>query len=177
MSDGWMQSWLGPDYLEQRDVASATNHLDFDDPPGYLDMNRNYGFKWQPPYVQGGAGEFPMSAKVTVMGPPADLASTPEKIALQNSARIQRRPTGSPTTPIDWRTSFAGLDALLSITRNEVVCRREFDAETEGSVADMREVERRAPKRSVMEDAEEQPPAASRVFGTPIPNPRKPTPK
>ncbi|MFA9563525.1 MAG: alpha/beta hydrolase fold domain-containing protein [Acidimicrobiales bacterium] len=36
MSDGWMQGWLGPDYLEQRDVASATNHLDFDDPPGYL---------------------------------------------------------------------------------------------------------------------------------------------
>jgi hypothetical protein len=32
-----------------------------EDTPGYLDMNRNYGFKWQPPYVQGGAGEFPMS--------------------------------------------------------------------------------------------------------------------
>jgi len=36
-----------------------------EDPPGYLDMNRNYGFKWQPPYVQGGAGDFPMSGKVT----------------------------------------------------------------------------------------------------------------
>jgi len=36
-----------------------------EDGPGYLDMNRNYGFKWQPPYVQGGAGDFPMSAKVT----------------------------------------------------------------------------------------------------------------
>jgi len=35
-----------------------------EDGPGYLDMNRNFGFKWQPPYVQGGAGEFPMSAKV-----------------------------------------------------------------------------------------------------------------
>ncbi|UCC44737.1 MAG: hypothetical protein JSU65_02070 [Candidatus Zixiibacteriota bacterium] len=35
-----------------------------EDGPGYLDMNRNYGFKWQPPYVQGGAGEFPMSARV-----------------------------------------------------------------------------------------------------------------
>ncbi len=29
---------------------------------GYLDMNRNYGFKWQPPYVQSGSGDFPMSA-------------------------------------------------------------------------------------------------------------------
>ncbi|MFC1851165.1 M14 family metallopeptidase [candidate division CSSED10-310 bacterium] len=36
-----------------------------EDWPGYLDMNRNYGFKWQPPYVQGGAGDFPMSAKIT----------------------------------------------------------------------------------------------------------------
>jgi hypothetical protein len=36
-----------------------------EDWPGYLDMNRNYGFKWQPPYVQWGAGDFPMSGKVT----------------------------------------------------------------------------------------------------------------
>ncbi len=36
-----------------------------EDVPGYLDMNRNYGFKWQPRYVQGGAGDFPMSGKVT----------------------------------------------------------------------------------------------------------------
>lgn len=36
-----------------------------EDVPGYLDMNRNYGFKWQPPYVQRGAGDFPMSGKVT----------------------------------------------------------------------------------------------------------------
>lgn len=34
-----------------------------EDPPGYLDMNRNWGFKWQPPYVQDGAGDFPMSSK------------------------------------------------------------------------------------------------------------------
>ncbi len=36
-----------------------------EDGPGYLDMNRNYGFKWQPPYVQSGAGDFPMSSKPT----------------------------------------------------------------------------------------------------------------
>ncbi len=35
-----------------------------EDGPGYLDMNRNYGFHWQPPYVQSGSGDFPMSAKV-----------------------------------------------------------------------------------------------------------------
>ncbi len=34
-----------------------------EDGVGYLDMNRNYGFSWQPPYVQSGAGNFPMSAK------------------------------------------------------------------------------------------------------------------
>jgi len=36
-----------------------------EDPPGYLDMNRNYAFKWQPSYVQSGAGLYPMSSKVT----------------------------------------------------------------------------------------------------------------
>jgi len=36
-----------------------------EDTPGYLDMNRNYGYNWQPPYVQGGSGDFPMSGKVT----------------------------------------------------------------------------------------------------------------
>jgi hypothetical protein len=35
-----------------------------EDGPGYLDMNRNYAFKWQPMYVQEGAGEFPLSARV-----------------------------------------------------------------------------------------------------------------
>ena len=36
-----------------------------EDGPGYLDMNRNYGFKWQPRYVQGGSGDFPMSSRPT----------------------------------------------------------------------------------------------------------------
>ena len=35
-SAGWMEAWLGSGYEEQRDLASVTNHLDFDDPPGYL---------------------------------------------------------------------------------------------------------------------------------------------
>ena len=36
-----------------------------EDPPGYLDMNRNYGFEWQPSYVQSGAGDYPFSARNT----------------------------------------------------------------------------------------------------------------
>ncbi len=30
-----------------------------EDVPGYVDGNRNFGFDWQPPYVQNGAGEYP----------------------------------------------------------------------------------------------------------------------
>jgi len=32
-----------------------------EDPEGYLDPNRNWGYNWMPPYVQSGAGLFPMS--------------------------------------------------------------------------------------------------------------------
>jgi hypothetical protein len=32
-----------------------------EDTPGYVDMNRNWGFLWQPRYVQSGAGDFPLS--------------------------------------------------------------------------------------------------------------------
>ncbi|MBN2135815.1 MAG: hypothetical protein JW737_08805, partial [Acidobacteria bacterium] len=37
-----------------------------EDGPGYVDMNRNYGFNWRPYYVQSGAGLYPNSAKVTL---------------------------------------------------------------------------------------------------------------
>ena len=33
-----------------------------EDGPGYLDGNRNWGFNWQPPYVESGAGEYPFQA-------------------------------------------------------------------------------------------------------------------
>jgi len=36
-----------------------------EDVPGYLDMNRNWGFMWQPRYVQGGSGNYPFSARNT----------------------------------------------------------------------------------------------------------------
>lgn len=32
-----------------------------EDPPGGYDMNRNYPADWQPDYIQGGAGDFPLS--------------------------------------------------------------------------------------------------------------------
>ncbi len=33
-----------------------------EDGAGYLDMNRNWGYQWQPRFVQGGSGDFPFSA-------------------------------------------------------------------------------------------------------------------
>ncbi len=36
-----------------------------EDVPGYLDMNRNWGFQWQPEYIQNGAGDYPFSAADT----------------------------------------------------------------------------------------------------------------
>jgi hypothetical protein len=33
-----------------------------EDSEGYFDANRNWGSDWQPPYVQSGAGDFPLSA-------------------------------------------------------------------------------------------------------------------
>ncbi len=36
-----------------------------EDVPGYLDMNRNWGFQWQPEHIQKGAGDYPFSARVT----------------------------------------------------------------------------------------------------------------
>lgn len=68
-----------------------------EDGPGYLDMNRNYGFKWQPPYVQSGAGDFPMSSKPTKAV--ADFIMTKPNIcfdyAFHNSGGLIVRGPGS----------------------------------------------------------------------------------
>jgi len=32
-----------------------------EDSEGYVDPNRNWGFNWAPQYVQGGAGDYPLS--------------------------------------------------------------------------------------------------------------------
>ncbi len=34
-----------------------------DDGPGYIDPNRNFPYNWQPNYVQGGAGSYPLEGK------------------------------------------------------------------------------------------------------------------
>jgi hypothetical protein len=34
-----------------------------EDEPGYIDPNRNFPYNWQPGYVQGGAGSFPLEGK------------------------------------------------------------------------------------------------------------------
>jgi len=36
MSEAWMQLWTGSAYEERRDLASAINHMDLADPPGYV---------------------------------------------------------------------------------------------------------------------------------------------
>lgn len=68
-----------------------------EDGPGYLDMNRNYGFAWQPPYVQDGAGDFPTSAKVT-QAVTAFVSSKPNicfNFAFHNAAGMILRGPGS----------------------------------------------------------------------------------
>jgi len=37
-----------------------------EDPPGGYDMNRNFGFDWQPDYVQSGAGDYPFEWPDTI---------------------------------------------------------------------------------------------------------------
>jgi hypothetical protein len=68
-----------------------------EDPPGYLDMNRNYGFKWQPRYVQSGSGDYPMSGMVTKAI--SDFVLTKPNIvlgfALHNSGGMILRGPGS----------------------------------------------------------------------------------
>ena len=68
-----------------------------EDGPGYLDMNRNYGFRWQPRYVQSGSGDFPMSGMVTKAV--ADFIMTKPNIvfdyAFHNSGGMILRGPGS----------------------------------------------------------------------------------
>ncbi|MFW6140571.1 MAG: M14 family zinc carboxypeptidase [Acidobacteriota bacterium] len=47
--------------LGQEGVDNDGDGLINEDGPGGYDMNRNYGFNWQPDYVQRGAGPFPFS--------------------------------------------------------------------------------------------------------------------
>jgi hypothetical protein len=51
---------LGPEGLDNDDDCRVN-----EDPPGGYDMNRNWGYDWQPRYVQGGAHDYPFSLPET----------------------------------------------------------------------------------------------------------------
>ncbi len=93
-----------------------------EDPPGYLDMNRNYGFKWQPPYVQSGAGDYPFSASNTQAI--ADFVSAHPNICFQftfhNYGGLFLRGPGSklagPYSPADLRVyDYLGAEGEKSV--------------------------------------------------------------
>ena len=52
-----------------------------EDVPGYLDLNRNWGFQWQPSYVQSGSGDYPFSAENSKAV--ADFVSTKPNICFE----------------------------------------------------------------------------------------------
>jgi len=85
-----------------------------EDTPGYLDMNRNYGFYWQPPYVQSGAGDYPMSAKPTKAV--ADFLSSKPNITFgfsyHNSGGMILRGPGSKLIPMYMPQDVAVFDYL-----------------------------------------------------------------
>ncbi|HOX26949.1 MAG TPA: M14 family metallopeptidase [Candidatus Krumholzibacteria bacterium] len=72
-----------------------------EDGPGYLDLNRNYGFNWQPAYVQSGAGLYPFSASNTRAI--ADFLAAHPNVAFaftfHNYGGMFLRGPGSPDSP------------------------------------------------------------------------------
>ena len=51
---------LGDEGLDNDDDGAIN-----EDPEGYLDGNRNWGYDWMPEYVQAGAGDYPFSGAIT----------------------------------------------------------------------------------------------------------------
>jgi hypothetical protein len=72
-----------------------------EDTPGYLDMNRNWGFQWQPRYIQNGSGDFPFSASNTraVAGFLADHPNICFGFAFHNYGGMFLRGPGSELAP------------------------------------------------------------------------------
>lgn len=58
VKEGEVGEWtlLGPEGLDNDNDGKVN-----EDAEGYVDPNRNWGFDWNPPYVQIGAGEYPFS--------------------------------------------------------------------------------------------------------------------
>jgi hypothetical protein len=51
----------GWDLLGMEGIDNDDDGLINEDPAGGYDLNRNWGYNWMPEYVQGGAGEYPLS--------------------------------------------------------------------------------------------------------------------
>jgi len=85
-----------------------------EDTAGYVDMNRNYGFKWQPRYVESGSGDYPMSARVTKAV--SDFIVTKPNIcfnfAFHNSGGLIVRGPGSKLSGVYPRSDVAVYDFL-----------------------------------------------------------------
>ena len=51
----------GWDLLGLEGIDNDDDGVINEDPTGYYDLNRNWGYNWMPEYVQSGAGEYPLS--------------------------------------------------------------------------------------------------------------------
>lgn len=72
-----------------------------EDGPGYLDMNRNWGFGWKPQHLQRGSGPFPFSARAT-QAVATYVAARPNiafSFAFHNTGGMWLRGPGSPDLP------------------------------------------------------------------------------
>lgn len=89
-----------------------------EDGEGYLDANRNWGSKWMPPYVQNGAGNFPLSG-VGLKAIEEYIAARPNIIvgyAFHNTGGMWLR------APADKSTRIDPLDiAAFDVVGNEAV--------------------------------------------------------
>lgn len=75
-----------------------------EDGPGYVDMNRSFGFNWQPPYVQAGSGAYPLEPPNTraVAEFLRDHANTAFVFTFHNyGGMFLRGPSSESAPPID----------------------------------------------------------------------------
>ncbi|MCF6357211.1 MAG: M14 family metallopeptidase [Draconibacterium sp.] len=84
-----------------------------EDSEGYLDPNRNWGYNWMPPYIQRGAGNFPLSG-TGIKAVHEFMASHPNIIigyAFHNTGGMWLRVPAEKSTEIP-RTDIAAYDII-----------------------------------------------------------------
>jgi Zinc carboxypeptidase len=85
-----------------------------EDPVGYVDPNRTFGFDWQPRYVQGGAGDYPLQIPETRAI--AEWALAHENVgacqSFHNAGRMILRGPGSEDAPAYPRADVAAYDLI-----------------------------------------------------------------